>query len=70
MEGMSILKTTHNGFADLQIYFDLETFRNLSQLKAETETFLSQSIMNFSLHSLLYFCVSFFTFLSLFLPGC
>lgn len=64
MEGMSILKTIHNGFADLQIYFHLETFRNLSQLKAETEMFLSQSIINFSLYSLLYFCISF----SLFCP--
>lgn len=46
------LKMVHNGFEDLQIYFDLETFGNLLQLKPETETFLSQSIINFSLHAL------------------
>lgn len=54
-EGMSILKMIHNGFEDLQISLDLEAFRNLPQLQAETETFPSQSTIHFSLYSLLYF---------------
>lgn len=52
---MSILKMIHNGFEDLQISLDLEAFRNLPQLQAETETFPSQSTIHFSLYSLLYF---------------
>lgn len=63
-EGMSILKMIHNGFEDLKISLDLEAFRNLPQLQAETETFPSQSTIHFSLYSLLYFWISF----SLFCP--
>lgn len=62
------LKMVHNGFEDLQIYFDLETFGNLLQLKAETDFPIPEY------HKFLFarplFLNFFFTFLFLFLPVC
>lgn len=51
MEGMRLLKMVHYGFKDLQIYFALEIFGNLPQLKVDTKISPSQSILHFSRHS-------------------
>lgn len=64
---MSFLKMIHNGFSHFQIWTwkHLEIFSSW-ELK---QTFLSQSIINSSLHSLLHVWI-FITFLFLFLPVC
>lgn len=68
MEGMRLLKMVHYRFKDLQIYFALEIFGNLPQLKVDTKISLSQSILHFSRHS--FYLKKFFFQFSVFISPC
>ena len=62
MQGMRLLKGVHHGFGDLQIYFDLETFGNLSQLQVDPKTSPSQGVIKLSLSSIFDFFFHFSIF--------